>query len=138
MKKTNKIITAALGFMMLMPGLAKLGEPFKTFIYQHLDIIGFPLPEIMQYVVKFGEIGLGLGLFFIAFSSKQIDKRYLKPMFYLSNIAVIGMMIVAIYTHLHPDVPAEILPFEYKPPVMGISYILLASINMWMFSKSNK
>ena len=58
MKKSVKIITGILGFIMLMPGLAKFTEPFKTFIYKHLTIIGFPLPDLMQYVVKFSKLVL--------------------------------------------------------------------------------
>ncbi|WP_445955484.1 hypothetical protein [Yeosuana sp.] len=47
MKKSVKTVTGILGFIMLMSGLAKFTEPFKTFIYKHLEIIAFPFPDIM-------------------------------------------------------------------------------------------
>lgn len=135
MNKSIKILTGILGLFMLLPGLAKLTEPFKTFIYKHLDIIGFPFPDIMQYVVKFSEIGIGLTLLFLAFKGSSINISLRNKIFYLTNIAVIVMMIVAIYTHIHPDVPAEILPAEFKPPVMPIGYIALVIVNLYLYKK---
>ena len=35
MKNSVKIITGLLGFGILIPGIAKFFEPFKTFIYKH-------------------------------------------------------------------------------------------------------
>ncbi|GEQ85106.1 hypothetical protein ULMS_06140 [Patiriisocius marinistellae] len=136
MKKSVKILTGILGFIILIPGLAKFREPFKTFIYKHLDYIGFPFPEVMQYVVKFGEVGVGLALLFLAFKEAGLTKKVRGRVFYISNIAIIVMMIVAIYTHLHPAVPAEILPLESKPPVMPIVYIILTVLNVFLYKKS--
>ena len=122
---------------MLVPGLVKFKEPFKTFIYKHLDSIGFPLPDIMQYVVKFSEIGVGLLMLFLAFKGTSLNTTLRNKMFYLGNFAIIIMMIVGVYTHLHPNVPAAILPFEYKPPIMPISYIVLALVNIYLYRKTN-
>ena len=119
-----------------MPGLAKFTEPFKTFIYKHLTIIGFPLPELMQYVVKFSEIGVGLLMLFLAFKGAILRNSLRNKLFYLGNLTIIIMMLVAIYTHLHPNVPAEILPMEFKPPVMPISYIVLVLLNIFLYKKS--
>lgn len=138
MTKSVKIITGILGLIMLIPGLAKLKEPFKTFIYKHLTGIGFPFPDLMQYVVKFSEIGVGLLLLFLAFKSTSLSQRLTKNLFYLGNLTVIIMMLVAVYTHLHPDVPANVLPLEFKPPVMPISYLLLVFLNIYLFQKSIK
>ncbi|WP_109831515.1 hypothetical protein [Reichenbachiella versicolor] len=132
MKKSVRIITGALGFMMVLPGLAKFTEPFKTFIYQHLEIIGFPFPSAMQYVVKFSELAVGFALIFLAIKGNTIDQKFRRVLFTSANLIVVVMMIVAIYTHLHPDIPAEILPMEYKPPLMGISYIILVVINFYL------
>ena len=45
-------------------------------------------------------------------------------------------MIVAIYMHLHPDVPAEILPFGIKPPVIPLIYIALVVANVSLNRKT--
>ena len=136
MKKSVKIITGILGFFMLIPGLAKFGEPFKTFIYKHLTIIGFPFPEIMQYVVKFSEIGVGLLLIYLAFKGSNLSTPLRDKLFYLGNLTVVVMMVVAFYTHVHPDVSADILPFESKPPAMPIGYIILVTINIYLNRKN--
>lgn len=136
MSKSVKILTGILGFIMLVPGLAKFVNPFKSFIYQHLVIIGFPFPEFTQYAVKFGEVGIGVLLLFLAIKGNMLKNQTQKITFWLANIAVIATMVVAIYTHLHPDVPAEILPMEYKPPLMGIAYICLTVTNMYLYNKT--
>lgn len=136
MKKSVKIVTGILGFIMLVPGLAKFTEPFKTFIYKHLTGIGFPFPELMQYVVKFSEIGIGLLMLFLAFKGASLSPNLRNKMFYLGNLTILIMMIVAVYTHLHPDIPAEVLPMEFKPPVMPIGYIVLVFLNIFLYKKS--
>ena len=133
MKKSVKIITGILGFIMLMPGLAKFTEPFKTFIYKHLTIIGFPLPDLMQYVVKFSEIGVGFLLLYLAFKGSKLNPSVRNKLFYLGNLTVVAMMVVAVYTHLHPNVPAEILPMEFKPPYMPIGYLVLVFANLYFY-----
>lgn len=137
MTKSVKILTGILGFFMLIPGLAKFTEPFKTFIYEHLTRIGFPFPDVMQYVVKFSEIGVGLALLYLVFKGSNLDCRVRNRIFYLSHLAILGMMLVAVYTHLSPNVPAEVLPFEFKPPVMPIGYIVLVAINTIIYKKNN-
>lgn len=135
MKKSVKIVTGILGFFMLIPGLAKLIEPFKTFIYKHLDIIRFPFPDLMQYVVKFSEIGIGLVLIYLAFKGNTLNSSLRNKIFYLGNLSIITMMIVAVYTHLHPDVPTKVLPMEFKPPILPIGYIILVIINFYLNRK---
>jgi len=136
MKKSVKIITGILGFFMLLPGLAKFTEPFKTFIYQQLEIIGFPFPEVMQYVVKFSEIGIGLAMIFLAFRGNSLLASFRNKIFYLANLSILAMMTVAAYTHLHPEIPADILPMEFKPPVMPIGYMPLVVFNLFLFRKA--
>ena len=45
------------------------------------------------------------------------------------------MMFVAIYVHLHLDVPAEILPIESKPPILAIGYLVLVTLNFYLYRK---
>nr|WP_320117452.1 hypothetical protein [uncultured Marinifilum sp.] len=138
MKKSVKIITGLLGFGMLIPGIAKFFEPFKTWIYRQVSITEMPFPEIMQYFVKFGEVGVGLALLFLVIKGDKLDDSIKRKLFYLSNLTVAIMMVVAIYVHLHPDVPAEILPMESKPPYLAIFYLILISINFYLNRKVKK
>lgn len=51
-------------------------------------------------------------------------------LFYLGNLLIVAIMLVAVYVHLHPDVPAQVLPFQAKPPVVTIIVMLLAVLNI--------
>lgn len=135
MSKKVKILTGILGLFMLMPGIAKFTQPFKSFIYQHLFLINFPFPNITQYIVKFSEVLIGLTLLILVFKKDFLNSNFRKKLFYLNHIAIISMMLVAIYVHLHPNVPAKVLPMEIKPPYMPVFYILLVTINLILSRK---
>ena len=91
-----------------------------------------PFPEILQYVVKFSEIGIGLILIFVTFKGDKLSSSIRNNLFYLGNLAVAVMMMVAIYVHLHPNVPAEVLPMEVKPPFMPIGYLVIIVVNLYL------
>lgn len=135
MKKLVKILTGILGFLILVPGLTKFTEPFKTIIFKHLVLIGFPFPDVIQYVVKLSEIGVGCLLLFIAFKGNGFYPSVRDKLYYLGNFTVVVMMIVAVYTHLHPNVPAEILPMEFKPPFLPLGYMVLVAGNICFLKK---
>ena len=97
--------------------------------------LSYDLSYALQYAVKFGEVTVGLALLYIILKDNKLNSSIKNKIFYLGNFTVIIMMVVAIYTHLHPDVPANILPMEYKPPVMPILYLILASINIYLNKK---
>ncbi|PKQ64551.1 hypothetical protein BZG02_06815 [Labilibaculum filiforme] len=118
---------------MLVPGLQKFTEPYKTFVFQQLSLSGIPFAEVLQYFVKFSQIGVGSVLIFLAYKGNTLNKSLKNKLFYLGNFAIITMMLVATYVHLHPNVPAHIVPI--KPPVIPISYIVLVSINLYLNSK---
>ncbi len=49
---------------------------------------------------------------------------------YSGNLLIVVIMLVAVYAHLHPDVPAQVLPFQAKPPVVTIIVMLLVVLNI--------
>ncbi|MRX62864.1 hypothetical protein [Maribacter luteus] len=138
MKKSVKTVTGILGFFMLIPGLAKFTEPFKTYIYYHLTGIGFPFADQMQHVVKFSEVGIGILMLYLAFKGNKLSTSLRNKLFNFGNQTIVIMMIVAVYTHLHPNVPAEVLPMEFKPPIMPTGYILLVVYNFYLFRSNNE
>ena len=69
-----KIITGFLGIGMLLPGLGKFTEPFKTFIYKQLELTGIPFPQVMQHVVKLSSDRLNLNLYL--FFWKQTEHHF--------------------------------------------------------------
>ena len=56
--------------------------------------------------------------------------------FALTTLLVVIIMLVAVYVHLHPDVPAEVLPFQSKPPVLTVIIMALAILNGWLRRKT--
>lgn len=55
---------------------------------------------------------------------------------YLTNLLIEVIMLVAVYVHLHPDVPAETLPFQSKSTVVTIIVLLLAGLNAYLYRKN--
>ncbi|WP_282053644.1 hypothetical protein [Maribacter luteus] len=92
----------------------------------------------MQHVVKFSEVGIGILMLYLAFKGNKLSTSLRNKLFNFGNLTIVIMMIVAVYTHLHPNVPAEVLPMEFKPPIMPIGYILLVVYNFYLFRSNNE
>jgi hypothetical protein len=132
MKRSVKIVSGVLGFGMLLPGIAKFFDPFKTSLQQQLSITEMPFPEVLEYFVKFGEIAIGLILLTLAFKGTKLAASNRRTLFNLSHLAVAVIMVVALYVHLHPEVPAEILPMGMKPPFLTLFYLALVAANFYL------
>jgi len=52
-----------------------------------------------------------------------------------ASLSLIVMMCVATYVHLQPNVPASVLPLGIKPPVIPLSFLLLAAGNLVMHAR---
>ena len=48
----------------------------------------------------------------------------------LSFFIVVIMMLTGVYVHLHPNVPADVLPLKIKPPYIPIFFLLVAFSNL--------
>ena len=64
-----------------------------------------------------------------------MNARFRDLVFNLSHLTIAMMMIMAIYVHLHSNVPAEVLPMENKPPFMPIFFLLIVSANFFLYRK---
>jgi hypothetical protein len=62
------------------------------------------------------------------FSQSVVDKTMV-----LSTLLTSAIMIVAVYVHLLPTVPAEVLPLQSKPPVMTLIILGLAWFNAYLY-----
>lgn len=54
------------------------------------------------------------------------------------SFLVVFTMITAIYVHLQPNVPANVLPLGIKPPIIPVSVLLLAGANIFYTIKLYK
>jgi len=126
-----------LGVFMFMFGVLKLMIPTIGGWF-HTQLIN---SGIGDFAWPFGvgtEIFTGLILLgALIFESKVPFNRFLTLIIF-GSVLVVGTMIVAVYVHLQPNVPANVLPLGIKPPFMPVSVLILATANIFYTLKLYK
>lgn len=134
--KVVKILGGFLGAFLILGGTAKFFEPFKTMFANQIALSESPFPTLSNYAGQFGEISVGITLLLMTFFSKQLAPKFADTVFYLANLVVVIIMLVAVYVHLHPNVPAEVLPLGTKPPYLTVFIMLLAVLSAFLHCKN--
>jgi hypothetical protein len=123
-EKTVDIVALTLGVIIFAFGFLKFFDPFRTWFHTQIGRSGLP-PGALPLGMA-GEMAIGL-----AFISSFVARSRLGEVRYAiiagACIGLCVMMLVATYVHLHPDVPAEVLPLGIKPPFMPLSFFALSS-----------
>lgn len=127
MKTSNKIVTSILALFMLLPGFVK----FAT----QIEKAELTFPSSTFFMGHSGLIITGLLLFSLFLFWKKIPKTTVNKLFYIGNLLVIPIMSIAFYVHVHPDVPANILPMDVYFP---ITLITLAIMNIYLSRIKNQ
>lgn len=127
------IISLCMGISMFMFGFLKLFYPISEWFTIQLSKSG--LPGYLFWPGILSEISVGLTLLLGVFLRKRIPLHSLKIILLFGSFWVIGNMIVAVYVHLQPAVPANVLPLGIKPPFMPVFFLLLAVINMFLIRR---
>lgn len=81
---------------------------------------------------------LGIAMFAILFSlvmDRNVAIKRFQMIIQLASAAILPMMATAIYVHLQPDVPAEVLPLKIKPPFLPVFFIVLALTNIYLIRR---
>lgn len=138
MTKTNRIITGILGTSMFMFGILKFVNPFKGWYSTQIIKSELPFPSLSYWSGQIGEIVVGVLLLYILFFSSKVSKFNFNKVFILGNMGIIIMMVIAFYVHLHPNVPADVLPLKISPPVIPGIFLLLATLNLYLNNKDSK
>lgn len=136
MTKAVKIITGVLGVATFLAGFNKFFDPSKTNLMIQVTKGELPFPDFTYWLVIFSEQIIGLTLIYLTFFSRKVNNSIKNNLFYLAHLALVVMMLVAIYVHLHPDVPAAALPG--KKPFFPIIYMAIVLLNMYLHKKSIK
>jgi len=127
--KFVKISSSILGIFMFAFGALKLVNPFGSWFHTQLITSG-----VGDFAFPFGiatEIITGLILIVaLIFKGKMHPKRFLAFIIFGSGLVVLTMM-MAIYVHLQPNVPADVLPLKIKPPFIPFSVLFLAVANIF-------
>jgi hypothetical protein len=133
--KVLKYNSRFLGTMIFMFGFLKLFEPFHTWF--HIQIAQSGLPPLGIPVGIAGEISIGLSLLLASSFGRRI-KSLFTPILALASAGLIVNMAVAIYVHLQPEVPADVLPLGVKPPFIPLVFALLAGLNLFQLFRTNE
>lgn len=118
-----KSISWFLGIAMLMFGILKFVDPFKSWYAVQIAASGLGNTSYMMGIA--GEITTGCLL--IASLVLRYKMRFCLT---LASLGIIIMMLTGIYVHQHPDVPAGVLPLKIKPPYIPGGFLLLSVVNM--------
>lgn len=85
-----------------------------------------------------GEIVVGSAFIISLVRDNNLTNKNFKIILQVASAAIIPMMATAIYVHLQPDVPAEVLPLKIKPPFIPIFILLLALANIYLLRKKKE
>ncbi|HVU98735.1 MAG TPA: hypothetical protein VHE34_26110 [Puia sp.] len=136
--KLIKFISWFLGVAMFMFGVLKVLSPTINgwyFIQMKNSGVGAYLP---MWAGIGGEIVVGSALLFSLVMDKDVAIKRFQMIIQLASATILPMMATAIYVHLQPDVPAEVLPLKIKPPILPVFFILLASTNIYLIRRKMK
>ncbi|EKO3839425.1 hypothetical protein [Vibrio harveyi] len=131
--KVQKILTGLLGAFMVMAGTVKFFDPFTTMFAKQIALSELPFPTLSRWMGQLGEIFAGLLLLVVMIGNKVLAAPIKDKAMQLSALLTTVIMIVAVYVHLLPNVPAEVLPLQSKPPVMTLIILGLAWLNAFLY-----
>lgn len=135
MKQLN-IISWFLGISLFMTGILKFIDPFKT--WYAAQISGSGMGALEHILGLTGEIGVGLAVMLTLIFRSKMQINTFSRLIILLSAGVIVIMVVASYVHMQPNVPAEVLPMQIKPPIIPGFYILLSVLNIVLVKKHVK
>ena len=125
-------ISLFLGAIVLPFGVLKFFDPINGWYRAQIELGG--LPQISYYPGIFGEITVGFLFLLPLFFRRQLGASQ-KTIRKAASAMLILTMIVAVYVHLQPAVPAAVLPLKIKPPFIPGFVMALAVTNFFMLSK---
>ena len=108
-------------------GFLKLFDPFHSWF--HTQIANSNLPPFSFELGIAGELGIGTFLVMPFVANDRLRSHKHKVLAF-SSLALVVVMSVATYVHLHPAVPADVLPLKIKPP------FILAVFNLYQIYKA--
>ena len=135
---SEKIVTGFLGSFLILGGTAKFFEPFTTMFASQITLSELPLPGLSAIAGQFGEIITGVTLLVLLPLGQRLASVTTDRLFYLVNMVVGIIMLVAVYVHLHPAVPAEVLPLASKPPYLTLFIMTLVGLNCYLHYSNQK
>jgi hypothetical protein len=131
--KAVRTISAFLGLSMFIFGILKFVNPFKG--WYSVQIRNSGLNGSLYWFGIIGEISAGILFLGIVLFRKKLSKKVFSLTIILASAMVIMMMVTAIRTHLHPNVPANVLPLKIKPPFIPGFLLVLAIADIFLIRR---
>lgn len=126
--KSDKILHGFLGTSMFLFGVLKFVNPFKG--WYAAQVAGSGMGEASYALGIAGEIGAGIALLALLFLSRGAAAPWHTWLRVATSAGIVVMMCTAIWVHLQPGVPADVLPLKIKPPVIPAFFLALALVNI--------
>lgn len=133
-----KVLTLLLGVWMFMFGFLKFFQPIRGWF--DLQFQQSHLPHQLILPGKVSEAVVGL-LFLLPWLWRSLSAKTKNQVLLVACFILSIQMFVAIYVHLQPAVPPNVLPFGIKPPVVPIVVLLLGwltAFDVWKQLKTGQ
>ena len=128
--KAVRIISAFLGYSIFMFGILKFINPFKG--WYSVQIMNSGMSESLYWLGIIGEISVGMLFLGSVLFRKKLSTKVFSVTIVLASALAFIIMVTAIRTHLHPNVPANVLPLKIKPPFIPGFFLLLAVADIFL------
>ncbi len=136
--KAIKLISWFLGIGMFLFGILKVLSPTIHWWFTVQMTNSGLAAYIPIWVGIAGEIIVGSALLLSLLIDGNLAGKNFKLIILLASAAILPMMATAIYVHLQPNVPAEVLPLKIKPPFIPAFFMLLAFTNIYLIQRKKK
>ena len=133
-----KVLTLLLGVWMFMFGFLKFFQPIGGWF--DVQFQQSHLPHQLILPGKVSEMVVGF-LFLLPWLWRSLTVRSKDQILLIACFILLIQMFVAIYVHLQPGVPANVLPFGIKPPIVPIAILflgLLTAFDVWKQLQAEK
>ena len=130
-RSTTKMLSLFLGCLMLMFGVLKFVNPIIAGWF-NVQVQQSHLPHSAILMGKIAEIVTGI--LFLLPRFRPWHAKWESRILLLACSSLFVVMLVAVYVHLQPGVPSEVLPLGIKPPVIPLFVLLLGvvvAIRVW-------
>src|SRR5215813_10861763 len=121
-RSANTRLSPVLGLLMLTFGLLKVVDPTIDGWF-HVQIQQSHLPHSAILMGKIAEIVTGI--LFLLPRFRPWPAKWEGRILLIACSSLFLVMLVAVYVHLQPGVPPEVLPLGVKPPVIPLFVLLL-------------
>ena len=134
-RRLSKALSLFLGVLMFTFGFLKFFQPFRGWF--DIQIQESHLPHEAILAGKLGEMFVGC-MFLLPWLRRSLTAKSRERLLLIASSILVVQMGTAIYVHLHPQVPAGVLPLGIKPPVIPVGVLLLALLTAFAVWKERR